>query len=189
MLSTQKPKPATPAPEPEPVVDEVVSSPVIEPTPTTVHETVLSLDLTEYDREGPTVHEHVPDPPKCIKQKLEQYEKVWRWLSKPHVDKRGMRQYTAYSPNKEDKIAMQKGDCPPGVHVSVDNRLCWGEDAFLGFTSRRFYEQRQADLERLNRRLVKESQRSDVLDEIAKRGGFKAPNVKVEPDDKPRYGL
>ena len=189
MLSTQKPKvvepepvvAASPPPAPEPVVAP--------PPPVTVHDTILSMDLTEYDLEGPTVHEAVPPPPKCIQRRLELGDRVWRWLSKPHVAKKGMRQYTAYSPTSEDRLAMERGDCPAGVHVSVDNRLCWGEDAFLGILPRRFYEQRQAELAKLNKRTIVDSRRTDALDELAARGGFKAPKIEVSDDDKPRTGL
>lgn len=168
-----------------PVVEPVI--PVVEsPVPTTVHETILSMDLIEYDIEGPTVHENVPPPPKIVQRKLERLERTWRWLTKGHVDKKGMRQYTAYSPDTEDKLAMERGDSPPGVHVSVDNRLCWGEDAFLGTIPRRFFEARQRELAKLNQRTLVESRRPDALDELARRGGFKKVRVDVDAQDDPR---
>ena len=181
MLSTQK--------SPEPKKPPATEPAVAEPTPTTVHETILSMDLTEWDTEGPTVHEKVPDPPKCIKRRLEANECVWRWLSKPHVDKKGKRMYSVYSPTDDERRAIEKGDCPPGVSVSVDNRVCWGEDAFLGYLPRRFFDERQKELDKLNTRLRKQSQAGTEFTEFAKRSGFKSPSVTAGPDDRPTFGM
>jgi hypothetical protein len=182
MLSTQKPKPA------EPVAAEPTPAPVAPapPTPTTAHETILSMDLVEFDIEGPTVHEGVPPPPKCIRERFERNAWVWRWLSKPHVDKKGKRMYTVYAPTPDEKIAIDAGDCPAGVRVSVDNLVCWGEDAFLGYLPRRFFEQRQAELNKMNARLTKSSKEAAEFTEYARRAGFKSPTVNVE-DERPRF--
>lgn len=162
-------------PEPEPV-------PAPEPSPTTAHETVMGFEITEYDIEGPTAHERVPDPPKIIQRKLKGRDLVWRWMSTPQTRRHGMRQYTAYSLDQEDRIAIQKGDCPGGVHINVDNRLCWGEDAFLATVPRRFYEARQRELAKINERAIQASRNREALTEAALRMGFKRPFVKVEED-------
>jgi len=185
MLSTQR-TPAKPAEKPDVIAtvdapiaaqeNNVVETPLAPvPPPATLAETQTpGLEMgTDFDFEVPLVHDGVPVPPQYILRKLESRGLTWRWMSLPHVKKAGMRQYTAYSPDAKDREAIDRGDCPPGVSVSAENKVWWGEDAFLATIPRRFFDYRAAERRKRTDAQTKLSQNREVLEAAAARSGVK----------------
>jgi hypothetical protein len=132
----------------------------------------------------------IPNPPKALMKRLTEKELVWRWLSVPQVRKRGTRGWTVYSPDTEDRTAMAKGDCPAGVRVDVENKLCWREDAFLGVMPRRLHELYQGEIAKRTAAQSARVRDRQGLDELAARAKGKITNYTVQerrgqdfPDD------
>lgn len=184
MLSTQRPKPlAVDPPSADPVdallaaaVDDapVASSPVVEtPPPVSVAETQTpGLDMgVDYVFEGPLIHEGVPDPPPCVQRKLDAKNLAFRWLSTPHTDRRGLRMYSTYSATVEDRAEIDKGHCHPGIRIHADNRITWGEDAFLATIPKHILAARDAARRRASRDQSALAKSRDTLSHAAERIG------------------
>ena len=84
-----------------------------------------------------------PNPPSFITKGRD--DRMWRWLSVPQVKVAGMRNYTTYSPDADEKKRIDAGfDVEPGIFVDAENKVRWREDAFLAWIPRRLYELRMA---------------------------------------------
>jgi hypothetical protein len=145
-------------------------------------------DMHDLSVENP--FDDVPNPPKSLMARLSKRDLVWRWLSVPMVRKRGTRGWTVYSPDGEDRQAMAKGDCPPGVRVDVENKLCWREDAFLGVMPRQLHDLKQAEIQKRTRAQSERTRDHGALDDAAKRARGKITTYSVQerrgqdfPDD------
>ena len=104
---------------------------------------ITGLDLDEYEFQDPTLVA-VPDPPRCIQERLRRENKVWRWLSIPQTRKMGLRGYVVVSPDAKERHRIDTGrDTPVGVSVDEQNRIVWREDGFLAAIPQRLYDQRQ----------------------------------------------
>ena len=83
-----------------------------------------------------------PLAPRCIREKLARDNKVYRWVSRPTVKFMGMRQYTTYSADAEDRKTINDGDAPAGVYVDAENKVCWRDDAWLAWIPRKQHDER-----------------------------------------------
>lgn len=174
MLSTQKPKPPAPDPVDQMLAAAVDESPAVDmPPPVSVAETQTpGLEMgTDFEFEGPLIHEGVPDPPPCVQRKLDAKNLAFRWLSNPHTDRRGLRMYTAYSATAEDRAEIDKGHCHPGIRIHADNRITWGEDAFLATIPKRILAARDAARRKASRDQSHLAKSRDGLAERAARIG------------------
>lgn len=191
MLSTQRtPQRQPPAPADDPVdellsaaVDEaptpaperaVPEAPALPPPSTTAETQTPGLEFGhDFDFEGPLIHDGVPDVPPIIQRKLDRNQLASRWLSAPHVQKRGLRMYTTYSPTPEDRDAINLGHCHPGINISADNRVTWGEDAFLATIPKRVLAMREAARRKASLAQAQLAKSHEALQEQARRLGTK----------------
>lgn len=133
-------------------------------------DTVCGFEVTELDLLEPLGSP--PNPPKCILERLNRDEKVWRWLSKPQVKYQGMRMYVAVKPTKDELRRMKAGDCPSGVYTNAENLICWKDDGFLGMIPRRLYDVRRKQVEMVGRAKEGASTNKEAIkDQIARLGG------------------
>ncbi len=86
----------------------------------------------------------MPNPPKCIQARLKRGDMVWRWHADKMAQRLGMRGYETVSPTAEERNAIDRGDCAPGVRVHADNRIMYLDDAFLVAIPRKQYLHRMA---------------------------------------------
>jgi hypothetical protein len=142
-------------------------------TPITMAEAESSGIWDMHDLSVETPFEDVPNPPKALCDRLRSRDLVWRWLSVPMVRKRGTRGWTVYSPDAEDRQAMARGDCPPGIRIDVENKLCWREDAFLGVMPRRLQERYQLELKKRTDAQSTNARDQRQLQDLAERAGAK----------------
>ena len=122
----------------------------------------------EYEIEDLASLDGVPNPPKGILETLEREGKVWRWLSKGHVERRSMRGYETYSATPADRELCRRDG---RFRVDVENKLCWGQDGFLAVMSRTQYERRAAMRRRLSEEQTAASKNFGQLREHAGRIG------------------
>ena len=120
-------------------------------------------------------HGNPPVPPKCIQERLKRNDQEWRWLSKPMVKYHGMRMHVTVSPTAEERDKINNGgDSPPGVHVDVENKICWQDDAWLGSIPKRLAELRRQHKIALSAQQSKIAKDQGLaLKEEARRAGVK----------------
>ena len=135
-------------------------------------------DMHDLDVENP--FEEIPNPPKSLMKRLQSKDLVWRWLSVPMVRKKGTRGWTVYSPDSEDRTALARGECPAGVRIDVENKLCWREDAFLGVMPRKLHEMYQNAITKRTREQSARTRDRQGLDELAARAKGKITNYTVQ---------
>lgn len=116
----------------------------------------------------------VPAPPASILRKLATQDRVWRWLSTPQVKKNGMRNYETYSPDPEDRDAIDRGRCAAGLAISTDNRVTWREDAWLATIPRKRWLERQAERRRRTDQQSRLAKSPEPLAAVADRLGAKS---------------
>ena len=95
----------------------------------------------DYDVEDLATLDGVPQLPRALAERLEREGKVTRWLSIGQVSRKSMRGYEAYSASSADRELCRKDG---RFRVDVENKLCWGQDAFLGVMDRTQFERRAA---------------------------------------------
>ena len=122
----------------------------------------------DYEVEDLATLDGVPNPPRALLETFEREGRVWRWLSIGQVSRKSMRGYEAYSASTADRELCRKDG---RFRVDVENKLCWGQDAFLGVMSRTSFERRAAMRRRASEEQTAVSKSFGQLREHAERIG------------------
>jgi hypothetical protein len=163
-----------------PKVREVVNqkaAPVVEediaPAPSVVEGDVMyGMDVEDMELHFPMTD--APEPPDYVLKKFKSRDLVYRWMSKPMVRYHGMRMYTTYSPDLEDKRRIDAGQCRPGIFIDAENKICWREDAFLATIPRKLHKLRQEQTRMRTQKQTDLAKNTEVLSSAAERMGAKA---------------
>lgn len=132
-------------PPPEPVL-ETPAPDLPAGQPTAAESAIHGYEMEDLEDLAP--QNRPPDPPDWLLQGLTAKGLMYRWLSTPQIAKLGKRGYTMYSPNAQERNRIDRGDCPPGVHVDETNTIRFRDDAMLGTMPKRHWEHRRRDVAR-----------------------------------------
>ncbi len=154
------------------------------PLPATAAEAEMSAEvlygyaMTHYAEPTPGS----PSPPLCVQEHLKRLDHKWRWLSLPGVKRHGMRGFVTYSPAGEITKKIRAGDCPPGVYIDAENKLCWLDDAWLASQPRKLFDYRAAMVRKRIQEQTELSKNADQLKELARRAGGKLSQFDIQEE-------